>query len=889
MSVAAPANTISTPLLDQSAFEAAVAAEPLSPETYRSALSEAADSLKAQHHRGVRATELVQRRADTLDRILSAYWNALPVANATLVAVGGYGRGELHPGSDVDILILLEAEVDSDPETLAPVEVFVTFLWDIGLDVGHSVRTVQECIEQARGDVTIATNLMEARLLSGDPALFQAMVEGTSAPAVWPTHEFFVAKRDEQTARHARHHGSGYNLEPNVKEGPGGLRDIQMIGWVLKRHFGAESLADLVIRGFLTEEEHQTLVDGQAFLWQVRLSLHLCAGRREDRLLFDLQREIASQFGYEDEQHNLAVEHFMRHYYRTIMELSRLNEILLGLFEERFLGTERPPEIRNINRRFQVHNGYLEVTNDDVFRRYPFALLELFLVLQQNPEIGGVRPSTIRLVRDHLFLIDESFRQDLGCRSLFLDIIRQPRGQTHEFRRMHLYGILGAYLPVFDRIVGLMQFDLFHAYTVDEHTLFMVRNLRQFMVPEHAHELPHCSAVVKNLPKPELLYLGGLFHDISKGQGGNHSELGAEAALEFCRHHGISQYDAQLVAWLVRNHLVMSTTAQREDISDPEVVFRFAERVGSTTRLDYLYLLTVADIRATNPDLWNDWKNALLMDLYQRTHRALRRGLDSPLAAADIIEECKADALADLTATGVPSETITRIWSVHSDDYFVRTRPEDVSWHTQELLSNSDTSDLVVAVRTSERGTEVFVYCDDKDYLFATTCTVLERLGLTVLDARIFTDENGMTYDSFIVLEADGSSLEEPNREREISQALNQALSAPEKSVIPTNRLPRQSLGSVALEPRVFFDHDLAKGRTDIEVIAADRPGLLSRIGWALVHSEVTLQNAKIATFGERAEDIFFVTDPEGGPLSAVRCEQVRTKILEALESENNT
>ncbi len=863
-------------------FEDAAAGRGTELGLYKTAVGEIAQSLHMQFDAGVDATTLVAKRAAAVDRLLKVGWRAHvgPLAQeAALIAVGGYGRGELHPASDVDLLILVPEEAD-----LSPIERFVTLTWDMGLDVGHSVRTVAECVESATDDVTIATNLMEARLIDGSRVLYEDMQHKTGPDAIWPSQQFFEHKRAEQTARHLRYHDTAYNLEPSVKGSPGGLRDIQMIGWVVKRHFRAETLEDLRTQGFLTAAEYETLIEGQTFLWQVRMALHLVAGRREDRLLFEHQREIAARFGFEDERHNLGVEQFMRQYYLTVMELSRLNEMLLELFQEVFLEAEDTPTIVALNRRFRTRNGFLEVTDDSVFRRYPFALLELFLLLQQNGDIKGVRASTIRLVRDHRYLIDDAFRSDLGCRSLFLEIIRQPRGITHEFRRMHTYGVLGDYLPEFGRVIGLMQFDLFHAYTVDEHILFTVRNLRQFFVPEHYHALPHCSDIVPRLPKPELLYLAGLFHDIAKGRGGNHSEDGAEDALEFCRHHGISHYDAQLVAWLVRNHLVMSTTAQRKDISDPEIIRDFASQVGDTSRLDYLYLLTVADIRATNPELWNDWKDSLLRDLFHSTRRALRRGLDGELVIEDLASECRDEARSLLFAEGFTETDFVDIWEEHSTDYFVRTRPEDVAWHTAQVIRHGDKPLPLVGVRTAGRGTEVFIYEDDKSHLFAATTAILERLGLTVMDARIFTGSNARTFDSYIVLEANGDRIEDGAREQEIRRTLRRRLADPEKAVHPVNRLPRRQLKSFPVKPRVNFERDEKFDRSIMEVTSADRPGLLSRIGWALVGSSAVVHNAKIATFGERAEDVFFVTGPSGGTLNDAECERIRADIVRALE-----
>ncbi|MCY4348594.1 MAG: [protein-PII] uridylyltransferase, partial [Thiotrichales bacterium] len=606
----------------------------------RDAVAAMRTCLETRFLQGESVTALVEARSRFVDQVLALAWHRFGLDDderRALVAVGGYGRGELHPGSDIDLLILTRRAMRGDERER--VNGFLAFLWDIGLAVGSSVRTVRECMNEARSDVTVATNLMDGRLVGGSAVLCVRMRERTGPPHIWSSRRFFEAKMAEQRARHHRFDDTGYNLEPNVKEGPGGLRDIQTIAWVTKRHFGAVTLAELVDRGFLTTEELDTLESGRRFLWRVRFALHVLTRRPEDRLLFDHQRRLAEMLGFEDDAERLGVERLMKRYYREVMELSRLNEMLLEHFEEAILHARHRDRIKPLNRRFQAVNGYLEVTRKDVFHRYPFALLEVFLLLQQHPDLEGVRASTIRLIRANRHRIDDRFRADLRARSLFLEILRQPRGINHELRRMHRYGILGAYLPVFGQVAGQMQYDLFHVYTVDEHSLFVVRNLRRFADPARHHEFPHCADIFARLPKPELIYVAGLFHDIAKGRNGDHSELGSDLVREFCARHGFGRYDTDLVAWLVQHHLLMSITAQRRDISDPEVVSEFARTVGDHVHLDYLYLLTIADIRGTNPGLWNDWKDALLHDLYRAAVRALLRGLENPIERADLVRE----------------------------------------------------------------------------------------------------------------------------------------------------------------------------------------------------------------------------------------------------------
>jgi len=569
------------------------------------------------------------------------------------------------------------------------------------------------------------------------------------------------------------------------------------------------------------------------------------------------------------------------------MELSRLNEMLLELFQEAILHAHAPRTVTPINRRFQSVNGFVEVTNENVFKRYPFALLEVFLIVQQRDELKGVRASTIRLIRDHRHLIDDSFRADIRARSLFMEILKQPNRITRELRRMHRYGVLEEYLPVFGAVVGQMQYDLFHTYTVDEHSLFVVQNIRAFASPERPQAMPRCAEIFARLPKPHLLYIAGLYHDIAKGRGGDHSELGMTVAMNFCLDHGLGQYDARLVAWLVRHHLTMSLTAQRRDITDPDVIKDFAETVGDQNHLDYLLLLTVADVRGTNPALWNDWKATLLGDLYESTTQALRRGLENPIDRAELIIETQREARRLLDRPNGINDRAAELWSSLGDDYFLRYTADEIAWHTRAIVS-ADVEQLPLAlVRQGRGGTEVFVYAADQEFLFAASTSVLGRLGLNIVDSRIITAANGMTLDSYVVFELNGKSVSGAAREREISEALRAALTRPGSVRRDNRRLTKRQLRHFVTPTRVEFSDDPSNARTVMEVIAADRPGLLSAIGWALADSKVRLQNAKIATFGERAEDVFFLTDAGNRPLAPQSFDAVRERVTAAIDAVN--
>jgi [protein-PII] uridylyltransferase len=851
----------------------------------RTALHDAGEAMAQRFRNGEDATRLVRLRALLIDEVILGLWRRQQLDDAVaLVAVGGYGRGELHPCSDVDLLLLVKARPDDAAQQR--ISAFVTDLWDAGIELGQSVRTVKQCRSEAIADLTVATTLMEARLLSGPPGLFEEMTAAVAPPAVWPSAEFFAAKVEEQQQRHHRYDDTAYKLEPNVKGSPGGLRDIQMIGWVAKRHFGATTLAELVAHGFLTNEQLSRLVAGQAFLWRVRFALHLLTGRREDRLLFDHQTNLAKLLGFEDAAYTLAVEQMMQRYYRTIMELSRLNEMLLQSFEEAILLDPNAVPVA-LNARFEVKNGYLQAVDDEIFQREPSALLEVFLLLQQYPEIRGVSAQTVGLIKQHLFLIDETFRQDPRNHRLFLNILRAPEGVTHQLRRMNRYGVLGLYIPAFGRIVGRMQYDLFHAYTVDEHTLFVVSNLRRFALPRFDAEFPHCSQIMQALDKPEVIYLAGLFHDIAKGRGGDHSELGAIDAQAFCLEHGMSEYDAKTVAWLVRSHLLLSMTAQKKDIGDPDVINEFAAEVRDKTRLNYLYLLTVADVRGTNPKLWNSWKATLFRDLYNHTTRALRNGLENPVDRAEMVNDKQDTALVLLDDQGADRNAIAALWdALMTEDYFLRYRGSEIAWHTSAMLRTdlqSTNSFLDVRRQPHGDGIEAMLYTPRQKRTFAQTTSLLAELGMTIVDARIVPLQNGFSLDTFVFMELDSRTEVDEARLSRIKKVIEQVLTTEDDHAKPVTRIASRRVRMFSTQNSLQFDEDIANRRTILEIVAADRPGLLSTIGQAFIEFGVDIDTAKVLTIGERAEDVFYLIDERGRPLSPETCEKLRTHLLAKL------
>ena len=852
---------------------------------FRNALEKANRNLAKRFHNNESIESLVRDLALIVDEVILSAWEYFTTGiddQPALVAVGGYGRGELHPYSDVDLMVLLSESRIADIDE--PVSRFLAFLWDIGLEVGHSVRTPEECATESSSDVTILTTLMEARLLSGPTILFDAMHKKTSKENIWDSAAFFEAKYAEQISRHHRYDDTANNLEPNIKGSPGGLRDIQMIGWIARRHLGAENLDDLVFHKFLTPEQLKILKNGQAFLWKIRFALHLLVGRREDRLLFDHQAKLAQTLGYEDATYTLAVEQLMQRYYRTVMELSRLNEMLLQLFEEAILLDPTAPTTE-MGQDFQARNGYLEAVDEGVFARDPSALLKIFLLLEQNLELRGVNARTIALIKQHLHLIDEEFRQNPRNHRLFLDIIRAPQGVTRTLKRMNTYGVLGLYIPAFGRIVGRMQYDLFHAYTVDAHTLFVVENLRRFALPRFDHEYPDCSRIMQSLPRPEIAYLAGLFHDIAKGRGGDHSELGAVDAEAFALEHGMSRYDAHLLAWLIKNHLLLSMTSQKKDLNDPSVINEFAHTVGDEIHLNYLYVLTVADVRGTNPKIWNSWKATLFWELYQLAKRTLRRGLTRPINADELIEETQIQAKRLLTQSELKPETWNPIWSGFTDEYYLRHRPEEIAWHTRVLVEAGGDKNIVVDVsdQVTEGLTAIMVYAPKKLRSFLRTTAVLDEMGLTIVDARIVPMSGAQTLNTYFVLESDGSPITESRRLSEIRSRLPRVLIAKNGTTPTVNRRAPRQVRMFSTTAQVSASQDSTNRRTVLELVAGDQPGLLLQLGNLFEEYGVVLHNAKITTLGEKAEDVFFITTNENTPLDEDHCEKLVNAIKVAL------
>lgn len=826
-------------------------------------------------------TDLVLGRAEYIDLLLFRLWqhfgfDALP--NISLVAVGGYGRGELHPLSDIDILVVSRKPL---PESMGTkVSEFITLLWDLRLEVGHAVRSVDECADIGRRDLTVATNLQEARLLCGCEDTFHQLKMVIHSESFWPSETFYKAKVQEQRERHARYHDTTYNLEPDIKSTPGGLRDIHTLGWIARRHFGATSLFEMSRFGFLTDAEYRELVECQDFLWRVRFALHIELKRYDNRLTFAHQVKVAEHLGFVGDG-NRGVEMMMKEFYRTLRRVAELNKMLLKIFDQAILenGIEAPPQILSDD--FQRRGPLIEARKPALFQARPETILDMFIHIANDSSIEGVAPPTLRQLRTARRRLNKFLHTIPEAREKFMELCRHPNALHKAFSLMHKLGVLAAYLPQWSQIVGQMQFDLFHVYTVDEHSIRLLKHINTFSYASNHDKHPICCEVYPRLQKKELLILAAIFHDIGKGRGGDHSEIGAEEAYSFCIEHGLSKPEAKLVSWLVLNHLLMSVTAQRRDIYDPDVIAEFAKTVRDEEYLEYLVCLTVADICATNPELWNSWKRTLLAELFYSTQRALRRGLENPVDVRDRIRHNQQLASALLRKEGFAAREIELLWQRFKADYFLRHTHKQIAWHCTHLLRHDDPDQplILVSKKATRGGTEVFVYSKDQHALFATVVAELDRRNFNVHDAQVMTSKDGYVLDTFMVLDQFGSAVEE-NRHNAIIKHLTHVLQDSRPVKIRPRRVPRQ-LKHFKVRTQVDFLPTKSKKRTLMEFVALDTPGLLATVGATFADLGINLHAAKITTIGERAEDLFILTSHNGGRLSEDEEQALRASLID--------
>lgn len=791
----------------------------------------------------------LRAHAKIVDEHLRKVWRQLELpAELALVAVGGYGRAELYPRSDIDLLILLPQPADAALQQR--LQTLVSTLWDLGLEIGHSIRTVGDCMAES-SDVTVQTNLLEARHISGDRSLFLEMRETLAAHL--SRRAFYLAKVHEQEQRHTRFVDTDYNLEPNLKESPGGLRDLQTVLWISRACGFGHTWSALAQADLITRTEARQIAHHEQLLQDLRIRLHYLSGRHDDRLVFEYQTPLAEQLGIFASTQRRASEHLMQHYYRTKQSVLQLNAVLLQTMRARiFPAADTSP----VNERFITRDDRLEARDEALFEHEPSAILESFLLLAQHPHLNGFSASTLRALWRARKSIGSAFRKDPHNQHLFMDILRQPQGLTHVLRRMNQQDILGRYLPAFGRIVGQMQHDLFHVYTVDEHILMVVRNLRRFTLPEHAHEHPLCSTLIHDFARPEVLYIAGLFHDIAKGRGGDHSKLGRVDATRFCKQHGLMREDTELVVWLVEHHLTMSATAQKQDLSDQDVIAAFAAKIKNERYLAALYLLTVADIRGTSAKVWNAWKGKLLEDLYRATRRFMSSG-----KVADQVGEVRRMTTETLNLYAIHPDIYALLWAQLDADYFLRHEPHEIAWHTR-LLAHRVNSDLpIVKARLSRigEGLQVMVYTQDKPYLFARICSFFAHMSYNIMEAKVHTTQHGYALDSFLVMDANNDKTVYRDVMNYIEYELAQQLTDDKPVTTPhIGRVSRQ-LKHFPIVPQVHITQD-EKGQHILSVVAGDRPGLLARIAYLLAQHHIELRSAKINTLGARAEDTFWIS-----------------------------
>jgi [protein-PII] uridylyltransferase len=827
---------------------------------------------------GADASELARRRSDSATRIVVHVWMAClgDVNDAALFAIGGFGRGLLFPYSDIDLLALVE---QPDASRLRALEQCFATLWDIGLKVGHAVRDPAQCQTLAAAEASVFTSLLDARRLAGDPALDIRLRAIIDAPGMWPPHPYLLARLAERDARHARYDDTAYNLEPNLKDGPGGLRTLDSLRWLGRRLAHANDFPDMVTEGLLDPAECDTLLQSEATLRRYRFALHLEAGRPEERLLFDYQRAMAARLGFEDEhEKNLGVEQFMQGYYRAASQVERLGIQIAERFEEML---EPPSVAQPVGEDFIRYGARMAVRDPDLFMHRPAALIDIFIARLHEKGVIGFTADTMRRIHQATAALDGALADDPQVLASFLRLLRRGAPAVDALWRMNRHGLLAAILPAFGKVFGRMQYDLFHVYTVDEHTLRVLRNVARFADPATQVEFPLACEAWSTLPKPEVLLLAALFHDIAKGRGGDHSVLGEEDARAFGNKIGLPEEDTERVAWLVRWHLLMSTTAQRQDITDPDVVQRFAEAVAGRERLGQLYLLTIADIIGTSPRLWNAWKDRLLADLYTATRYALRREAKPSPGAAARAQHCREQALAMLLVEGADAAAVAQVWDTFPMVSFLRHRPEQIAWQTRAILQGAGSLPLIAVNPLSVRGsTELFVYAPDRDGLFANVTAMLDRLHFSVMEARVLSSPDGRAMDTFLLLEAETQKPATAERAEELHQRLQRAL-AQSAPIMPPRRSMSRHLKHFQMTPQIDFKQ--SDGRTQMALVCSDRPGLLAAVTQVMMACEVRVHDARIATFGERVEDFFQLTDRRNTPLGETQQQRLWQALTERI------
>lgn len=844
-------------------------------------------ALKEEFAQHPNTTRLFKQHCKFIDHLLIELWSDLHIEPACcLIAVGGYGRGELFPYSDIDLLVLIPTESQENSQLNKSIEYLIGLMWDLGLNIGHSVRNLEECISEAQKDITVQTNVLESRLLSGNNTMYQNFLFNI-AKNISPI-DFLKAKLKEQELRHAKFNDTAYNLEPNIKESPGGLRDLHMIIWItrslqVKNHqYAAPSnpWLSLAKDQIISVTEARRIRHHEKKLQLLRSHLHFLSSRREDRLLFDFQNDLAATIGYTNTQRRRASEQLMQSYYRSVKFIELMNEIVLKLLEEIIVAS--PPTVRKINDKFEARNDLLEAKSANMLQQDPSAIFEAFLLLQQHPELSGMSATLLRTLQRVKPLVNKDFRQNAFNKKTFIKILSQPSGVNRALRAMNRYGILGSYIPAFGKIVGQMQHDLFHVYTVDEHILNVLANLRRFAKPELKHEFPLCSQIFAEFDSPHLLYLAALFHDIAKGRGGDHSALGTIDAFNFCKLHHLPKADCALVSWLVEAHLKMSSIAQKTDLSDPSIIESFADFVENKRRLNALYLLTVADIRGTSPVVWNAWKARLLENLYSATSRALSH---PTFHAKQTIQRRIKEASEKLSRFGLSNHTYEQLWEQFGEHYFVRHESDEIAWHSRLLTPHLYSENPIVRARLSPYGDgiQVMIYIQDKNDLFARICNFFDRMGYGIVEAKIFTTKHDYALNSFIVLDQSGKSVSYSGLLKFIELELANQLDDQYQLESPLKGRVSRQVKHMPIQAQITITKEAENSNHKLDIIANDRPGLLATLAQQFLKHNIKLHNAKINTLGNRAEDTFLISAKNGECLDFNHVNSLQMALLDEL------
>lgn len=852
---------------------------------YKSLLESATQSLYEHYDEGLGIEELLKIRSQSIDLILEHLWQQSPESchlSCSLIAVGGYGREEMHPASDIDLLILISEDLPIEQQE--QLGLFITHLWDIGVEVGHSIRTLNECIDEAKADLTVITNLIESRFLTGSAELFKQLQQAISPNNLWNSIDFFHAKLEEQQQRYNKYLDNVYQVEPNLKEGYGGLRDIQTLKWIIQRHYGEINQQTLKQLDLLTTHEYDSLVEHRNFLWRIRFLLHKMSGKKEDRLLFHYQQELTKAFYQRDNIQNADIERFMQSYYRTITELGRLIELLQNLLKASLL-EKKPPLIVNINKDFELVNHFINLRTPEKLPQQPELLLSIFLHLQAQNKCVCISPNTVRLIRENLYLINEDFRQNPRCQALFIDILKQPHNTTKALRAMNRHGILATYIPAFKKIVGLMQFDLYHAYTVDEHTLHVFRNLRRYSTDIGKKELPLCGQIFDLIEKKELLYLAGLFHDIAKGRGGDHSKLGAIDAYDFCRLHGFNREDSTLVSWLVQQHLLISAYIQKKDINDIDVINEFINDINSLNHLNYLVLLTIADIRGTNMKLWTEWKHTLIRQLYFNAKRYWKSNIEDTQNKS-LIQQKLDHAKQILAKENIPTHKYLTFWQTMDENYFSQNTATDITWHAKQIATaNGQTPLICLRQSNSRNSTMLFIYTKNRIGLFSRISMIFEQNNINIIRAKVSTSKNNMVLNTYVLLNKDNQPIVTLTDQEYLIERLHNTFKTETLPNVYEASYPAKKQLKQFMVPTHIKFNLTHNNQTLLEIKAKDHPGILSKISQVLHQYNLQIHEAWINTLEEQVQDAFYITLPNGQPVTDKNIQSaIRRDLIEMIE-----